>query len=172
MFSSTFIACTSRQINKMLEQQGDLYSVFVSLPGEGSSFWGHLAASLKVLEVKMVIGKILGTFATRPRLPLSWVGYLGSKPCSEKYSLGVPVMFFFVWKGIWFDLHLYYRCGTKKNQASNQYQKMYQCTYVPLNLCSFRVMFYGFYQGKSPLKNHHMGNMFGFFSKHRTSKSK
>ena len=94
MFSSTFIACTSRQINKMLEQQGDLYSVFVSLPGEGSSFWGHLAASLKVLEVKMVIGKILGTFATRPRLPLSWVGYLGSKPCSEKYSLGVPVMFF------------------------------------------------------------------------------
>lgn len=136
MFSSTFIACTSRQINKMLEQQGDLYSVFVSLPGEGSSFWGHLAASLKVLEVKMVIGKILGTFATRPRLPLSWVGYLGSKPCSEKYSLGVPVMFFLVWKGIWFDLHLNYRCGTKKKSSIKPVSKD-----VPMYLRTPKFMF-------------------------------
>ena len=74
MFFSTFIACTSRQINAMLAQQGNLYSIFASTPGEGSPFWHFLTASLKVLGVRMIVGKILSTFATRPRLPLSWVG--------------------------------------------------------------------------------------------------
>ena len=75
MFFLTFIACTSRQINAMLAEQGNLYSIFASTPGEGSPFWYFLTASLKVLGVRMIVGTILSTFATRPsRLPLSWVG--------------------------------------------------------------------------------------------------
>ena len=38
-------------------------------------------------------------------------------------------------------------------------------------LCLFHWFFYGFYQGKSPL-NHHLGNIFVIFAKHRRSKSK
>ena len=55
MLFLTFIACTSRQINAMLAEQGNLYSIFASTPGEGSPFWHFLTASLKVLGVRMIV---------------------------------------------------------------------------------------------------------------------